>query len=106
MPGRSNAIRSVFRAGPDKGRAIRSVGPEPCGLSFYAIIANQNENLGIAKIDYQINSKQSIFGRYFVAHSEIPSSYTGTQLSVLNAGTDDEVNSVVTQPSESGSSVS
>ncbi len=71
------------------------LGPEPCGLTFYGIIANQNENLGIVKVDYQINSKQSIFGRYFIAHSEIPSSYTGTQLSVLNAGTDDEVNSVV-----------
>ena len=74
---------------------FQPLGPEPCGLTFYGIIANQNENLGIVKVDYQINSKQSIFGRYFIAHSEIPSSYTGTQLSVLNAGTDDEVNSVV-----------
>jgi hypothetical protein len=70
-------------------------GPEPCGLTFYQIVANQNENLAIAKIDYQLNSKQSIFGRYFVAHSLIPSSFTGTELSVLNAGTDDEVNSLV-----------
>jgi len=70
-------------------------GPEPCGLYYYSIIANQNENIGIAKIDYQLNSKQSIFGRYFVAHSLIPSSFTGTELSVLNAGTDDEVNSLV-----------
>jgi len=70
-------------------------GAEPCGSYFYAIKANQNENLGVAKIDYQLNSKQSIFGRYFVAHSLIPSSYTGNELSVLNAGTDDEVNSLV-----------
>jgi hypothetical protein len=70
-------------------------GSEPCGLTFYAIVANQNENLGIAKIDYQLSSKQSIFGRYFVAHSLTPSSFTGTELSVLNAGTDDEVNSLV-----------
>ena len=70
-------------------------GPEPCGNYYYSIIANQNENIGIAKIDYQINSKQSFFGRYFVAHSLVPSSYTGTELSVLNAGTDDEDNSVV-----------
>jgi hypothetical protein len=71
------------------------VGPEPCGLTFYATKNNQNENIAIAKIDYQLNSKQSIFGRYFVAHSLIPSSFTGTELSVLNAGTDDEVNSLV-----------
>jgi hypothetical protein len=70
-------------------------GPEPCGQTTYTIVANQNEHIGIAKIDYQLNSKQSIFGRYFVAHSLIPSSFTGTELSVLNAGTDDEVNSLV-----------
>lgn len=70
-------------------------GPEPCGQVFYAIKANQNENIGIAKIDYQLNAKQSIFGRYFVAHSLIPSSFTGNEISVLNAGTDDEVNSLV-----------
>lgn len=70
-------------------------GPEPCGQVVYAIKANQNENLGLAKIDYQLNSKQSLFGRYFVAHSLIPSSYTGNEISVLNAGTDDEVNSLV-----------
>ena len=70
-------------------------GPEPCGLTFYGIKANQNENIGDAKIDYQLSSKQSIFGRYFVAHSLTPSSFTGNELSVLNAGTDDEVNSLV-----------
>ncbi len=70
-------------------------GPEPCGLTTYTIVANQNEHIGIAKIDYQLSSRQSIFGRYFVAHSLIPSSFTGTELSVLNAGTDDEVNSLV-----------
>ncbi len=70
-------------------------GPEPCGQVVYGIKANQNENLGLAKIDYQLNSKQSIFGRYFVAHSLIPSSFTGNEISVLNAGTDDEVNSLV-----------
>ena len=70
-------------------------GPEPCGLQTYVQKANQTENLGIAKIDYQLSSKQSVFGRYFVAHSLIPSSFTGTELSVQNAGTDDEVNSLV-----------
>jgi hypothetical protein len=71
------------------------VGPEPCGTTFYKIIANQNENMGLAKADYRINSRQSLFVRYFVTHSLVPSSYTGTQLSVQNAGTDDTVNSLV-----------
>ena len=51
--------------------------------------------MGIAKVDYQISSKQSIFARYYGTHSLTPSSYTGTELSVQNAGTDDEVNTFV-----------
>ena len=71
------------------------IGPEPCGNTTYTMIANQNEHMGLAKIDYQINAKQSFFGRYFGTHSLVPSSFTGTELSVQNAGTDDEVNSLV-----------
>jgi hypothetical protein len=71
------------------------VGPEPCGGVTYPLIANQDEHMGLGKIDYQISPKQSFFGRYFVTHSLTPSSFTGTELSVQNAGTDDEVNSLV-----------
>lgn len=71
------------------------LGAEPCGNVTYTQIANQNEHMGLAKIDYQISSKQSFFGRYYGTHSFTPSSFTGTELSVQNAGTDDEVNSLV-----------
>lgn len=71
------------------------VGPGPCGNVTYTQIANQNEQMGLGKIDYQISPKHSFFGRYFVTHSLTPSSFTGTELSVQNAGTDDEVNSLV-----------
>ncbi len=71
------------------------VGPEPCGNTTYALVANQDEHMGLGKIDYQISANQSFFGRYFVTHSLTPSSFTGTELSVQNAGTDDEVNSLV-----------
>ena len=72
-----------------------AVGPGPCGNVTYRIIQNQNEHMGVAKVDYQINSKQSLFVRYFGTHSLQPSSFTGTELSVQNAGTDDTVNSLV-----------
>jgi hypothetical protein len=72
-----------------------AVGPGPCGNVTYRIIQNQNEHMGLAKVDYQINSKQSLFVRYFGTHSLQPSSFTGTELSVQNAGTDDSVHSVV-----------
>jgi hypothetical protein len=71
------------------------VGPGPCGNVTYGQIANQDEHMGLAKIDYQISDKQSFFARYFGTHSLQPSSFTGTELSVQNAGTDDEVNSLV-----------
>ena len=71
------------------------VGPEPCGNVTYTQIANQNEHMGLAKIDYQKSAKQSFFARYYGTHSLTPSSFTGTELSVQNAGTDDEVNSLV-----------
>ncbi|MGB6942120.1 MAG: TonB-dependent receptor [Bryobacteraceae bacterium] len=66
-----------------------------CGNTTFTEIANQDEHMGLAKIDYQISSKQSFFARYFGTHSLTPSSFTGTELSVQNAGTDDEVNSLV-----------
>lgn len=71
------------------------VGPGPCGNVTYTQIANQNEHMGLAKIDYQISAKQSFFARYYGTHSFTPSSFTGTELSVQNAATDDEVNSLV-----------
>jgi len=71
------------------------VGPGPCGNVTFAEVANQDEHMGLAKVDYQISPKQSVFARYFGTHSLTPSSFTGTQLSVQNAGTDDEVNTLV-----------
>ncbi len=71
------------------------VGTSPCGNVTYTQIANQDEHMGLAKIDYQISPKQSFFARYFGTHSYTPSSFTGTELSVQNAGTDDEVNTLV-----------
>jgi hypothetical protein len=71
------------------------VGPEPCGNLTYRIVADQNEHMGVGKVDYQINSKQSLFVRYFGTHSLQPSSFTGNELSVQNAGTNDTVNSIV-----------
>jgi hypothetical protein len=93
-------VNNVLPAGSISPQALAMaksfpVGPEPCGNVTYTQIANQNEHMGLAKVDYQISSKQSFFGRYYVTHSLTPSSFTGTQLSVQNAGTDDMVNSVV-----------
>jgi outer membrane receptor protein involved in Fe transport len=71
------------------------VGAEPCGTTTFQILANQNEHMGVGRVDYQINSKQNLFVRYYGTHSLVPSSYNGNELTVVNAGTDDTVNSLV-----------
>ncbi len=67
-----------------------------CGKEFYFPQQGQDEHMGIAKGDYQINSKQSVFLRYLVTHSLQPTPYDGKNpLSMNLSGADDLVNSAV-----------
>src|SRR6185503_6375462 len=67
-----------------------------CGKEAFSIKSAQDEHMGVAKADYQINSKQSIFLRYFVTHSLQPTPYDGVNpLSMTSSGADDLVNSGV-----------
>jgi Carboxypeptidase regulatory-like domain len=44
----------------------------PCGAILLANGANLNEQLGVGRLDYQISSKQTIFGRYLMGNSDQP----------------------------------
>jgi Carboxypeptidase regulatory-like domain/TonB dependent receptor len=44
----------------------------PCGRITYGPPASFTENQGVARIDYQVTGKNSVFGRYFVQHFEQP----------------------------------
>ena len=69
---------------------------DPCGKEFYATVQNQDEHMGLARGDYQLTSKQSLFLRYFVTHSLQPSPYDGKNpLTMTLSGADDLVNSGV-----------
>ena len=69
---------------------------DPCGKSFYGTISNQDEHQGLARVDYQLNSNQSLFLRYFISHSLQPSPYDGVNpLSMTLSGADDLMNSAV-----------
>ena len=60
------------------------------GRTSYSLVANQDENLGTGKFDYQINDKQSIFGRVTYAQLNQTSTYDGKNpLSINNYGLDD-----------------
>jgi hypothetical protein len=67
-----------------------------CGTSYYGDVSNQTENLGVAKGDYQMTSRQTLFLRYFVTHSLQPPPYSGgNPLSMTLSGADDLINSGV-----------
>ena len=67
-----------------------------CGKEFYSPRSGQDEHMGVAKGDYQINSRQSMFLRYLVSHSLQPTPYDGVNpLSMNLSGADDLVNSAV-----------
>ncbi len=57
---------------------------DPCGKVTYPLVADQDENLYVAKIDYQISDKQSIFGRFMAGHLGEASTYDGANPLSLN----------------------
>jgi hypothetical protein len=60
------------------------------GRASYRQVANQDENLGTGKFDYQINAKQSIFGRLTYAQLAQSSTYDGKNpLSISSYGFND-----------------
>src|SRR6185369_14702290 len=62
----------------------------PDGRVPFALVANQDEDLYVAKVDYQINSQQSLFGRFLSAKLNQSSTYDGKNpLSINNYGIND-----------------
>jgi len=49
----------------------------PCGRTLYGLVANQDEDQVVAKVDYTISPKQSIFGRYMLGRFNTSSTYDG-----------------------------
>ncbi len=66
-----------------------------CGQTTYSTLNNFSEQFGVAKIDWLVNEKHTVFGRYLVTHSFQPPSFTDNNpLSILNASPDNLVNSI------------
>jgi hypothetical protein len=59
---------------------------DPCGRTLYGLVANQDENLVTAKVDYQISEKNSIFGRYMSGQLTQSSTYDGHNPLSINTG--------------------
>jgi hypothetical protein len=87
---------SMFSPAAVKMMSFYPTTNDPCGKVFYGILSNQDEHQGLAKVDYQLNTKQTMYLRYFVTHSLQPSPFNGTNpLSETVAGANDLVNSGV-----------
>jgi hypothetical protein len=56
---------------------------DPCGLVTYGIPISTNEAQFVGKVDYQLNAKQTVFGRYMATHFTQPTPYT-VQPNLLN----------------------
>jgi hypothetical protein len=50
---------------------------DPCGRTLYGQIANQDEDQVVSRLDYTINGKQSIFGRFMLGRLNTGSTFDG-----------------------------
>src|SRR5437870_10233920 len=61
------------------------VSNDPCGRTLYGLVANQDENLIVSKVDYTISPKHSIFGRFMLGKLDQGSTYDGTNPLSINS---------------------
>src|SRR5581483_6653784 len=63
---------------------------DPCGRTSFGQVANLDEHLVAAKVDYQMTSRHSIFGRFYSAKLSQSSTFDGKNpLSIANYGLND-----------------
>ena len=63
------------------------VSNDPCGRVLYPLVADQDENLYVAKMDWQISDKSSFFGRFMLGDLNTGSTYDGKNpLSISSYG--------------------
>jgi hypothetical protein len=63
---------------------------DPCGRVLYGLVANQDEDQVVAKLDYTINAKHSIFARYMLGRLNSGSTFDGKDpLSISSYGFQD-----------------
>jgi hypothetical protein len=87
---------SSFNPASLKMMSFYTLPTNPCGKSFFGIKQNSDEEMGVAKVDYQLSASQSLFVRYFATHLNLQTPYDGKNpLTETLSGADDLVNSGV-----------
>jgi len=65
---------------------------DPCGKVLYGLTANQDEHLGVGRLDYQLSDKHSLFGRFTLADLTQGSTYNHNNPLTVNVyGTHDRI---------------
>jgi len=71
-----------------------TVSADPCGQINYSIPNPNNENQYIGRADWLQSSRNTIFGRYFIADYDNPPYYTNNILTTTRAGLEDRTQTV------------
>ncbi len=53
------------------------VSNDPCGRTLYGLVANQDEDQVVSKVDYILGAKHSVFGRFMLGKLNTSSTYDG-----------------------------
>ena len=59
---------------------------DPCGKILFGIADRPNEHQFIGRLDYQLNDRQSVFGRYMATTDDKPAAFSVTPDNVLVTG--------------------
>ena len=61
-------------------QSIRPVDDRNCGLVSYAIPSKQSDNQFVTRVDWTINAKNNLYGRYFIDGYQAPAFYSPTNI--------------------------
>lgn len=87
---------SAFNPAALKMMSFYALPSNVCGKSFFGIKQNSDEEMGVAKVDYQVSTKESVFLRYYVTHLNLQTPYDKKNpLTETLSGANDMVNSGV-----------
>jgi Carboxypeptidase regulatory-like domain/TonB dependent receptor-like, beta-barrel len=60
------------------------VSTDPCGRLQYGIVNNNREHQVVGRMDYQLNPKQTVYGRYFIGNYQNPVVWDGKNVLLAN----------------------
>lgn len=71
------------------------ISSDPCGRLVYSIPNPNNENQDVARVDWIQSSRNTLYGRFFVADYDNPTVYTNNILTTTRSGLEERATSAV-----------